>query len=87
MPEMCIRDSHMAVLKGDDLVGHADAPRGRAGLAFFGNFGGRQVPARPGVDDLPVAAVRCTGRMQLAAAAKAGVDQPPAGQLVEIRCV
>ena len=75
---------HVAVLKGDDLVGHLHAPGGGAGLGALGNFSGRQAAAGPGVDDLPVAAVGRAGRVQLTAAAKAGVDQPTAGQFVEV---
>ena len=75
---------HVAVLKGNDLVGHLHAPGGGADLGALGNFGGRQAATGPGVDDLPVAAVGRTGRVQLTAAAKAGVDQPTAGQFVEV---
>ena len=79
--------AHVAVLKGDDLIGHLHAPGGGAGLGARGDFGGGQPAAGPGVDDLAVAAVGRTGSVELAAAAKAGVNQPPAGKLVKILLV
>ena len=76
--------AHVAVLKGDDLIGYPHPPGGGAGLGALGDLSRRQAAAGPGVDDLTVAAVGRTGGVKLAAAAKAGVDQPAAGKLLKI---
>ena len=68
----------MAVRKGDGFIRHLHAPGGGTGLAALGHLGGGQPPAGPRVDDLTVAAVGRTSRVQLAAAAKAGIHQPSA---------
>ena len=75
---------HVAVLKGDDFIGHPYPPGGGAGLGALGNLSRRQAAAGPGVDNLTVTAVGRTGGVKLAAAAKAGVDQPAAGKLLKI---
>ena len=66
----------MPVGKGDLLVRHLHPKRRGAGQAAPGNLRVRKPAAGPRIHHLPVTAVGCAGGVQLAAAAKAGVDKP-----------
>ena len=64
------------IRKGDKLVGNFDAPGGTALLHFGAALCCRQLAAGAGINNTSVAGVRCFGGVQLAAAAKAGIDKP-----------
>ena len=73
--------AHAAVREGDDFVGHLQAVGGGFCLPLFRDLGGGQAPAGAGVDDVAIRGVGRTGRMELGAGAKAGVNEALCSQL------
>jgi hypothetical protein len=63
------------IRKGDKLVINLDAPGGTALLHFGAALRCRQLTAGAGVNNTSVAGVGRFGGVQLAAAAKAGIDK------------
>ena len=76
--------AHVAVHKGNGFVRHHHPPGWLAPGGAQNDLFRRQVSAGPGVYHLPIGAVGGIGGVQLAAAAKAGVNQPFAHQLLVI---